>query len=178
MSLKLKNKVAVITGGSSGIGLATAKKFVAEGAYVFIMGRRQAELDKAASEIGNNVTTVQGDISDLADLDRLYTVIKAKKGSLDIIVASAGFVEIRYTAEVTPEHFDQTFNVNARGTFFTVQKALPLLNDNGTIVLVGSCVYLKGFPQYITYGAIKAPKRQFAFIPKHGLQSLRDVAYV
>lgn len=161
MSLKLENKVAVITGGSSGIGLATAKKFVAEGAYVFIMGRRQNELDKAAREIGKNVATVQGDISQLEDLDRLFATVKAEKGNLDIIVAGAGFVEIKHTSDVTPEHFDQTFNVNARGTFFTVQKALPLLNDKAAIVLVGSDVYLKGFPQYVTYGATKAAIRYY-----------------
>ncbi|OQP39796.1 oxidoreductase [Niastella yeongjuensis] len=158
---KLKNKVAVVTGGSSGIGLATAKKFVEEGAYVFITGRRQSELDKAVKEIGRNVTAIQGDISRLEDLDRLYTIIKAQKGSLDIIVASAGFVEIMYTPQVSSDHFDKTFDVNARGTFFTVQKALPLLNDKASIVLVGSCVYLKGFPQYVTYGATKAAIRYF-----------------
>lgn len=159
--MKLQNKVAVITGGSSGIGLATAKRFVAEGAYVFITGRRQSELDKAVAEIGKNVTAVQGDISNLDDLDRLYATVKTEKGSLDIIVASAGFVEIKATAEVTLEHFDKTFNINAKGTLFTVQKALPLLNDNGSIVLVGSCVYLKGFPQYLTYGATKAAIRYY-----------------
>jgi len=158
---KLKDKVAVITGGSSGIGLATAIKFVEEGAYVFITGRRQSELEKAVRIIGKNVTAVQGDISKLSDLDRLYAQIRAEKGGIDIIVASAGFVEIKYTPEVTLEHFDQTFNVNAKGTFFTVQKALPLLNNNGAIVLVGSCVWLKGFPQYVTYGATKAAIRYF-----------------
>lgn len=159
--MKLANKIAVITGGSSGIGLATAKKFVEEGAYVFITGRRQSELDKAVAEIGKNVRAVQGDIANLADLDRLYTAVKAEKGSIDIIVASAGYVEIKYTPEVTPEHFDQTFDVNAKGTFFTVQKAFPLLNDKASIVLVGSCVYLKGFPQYVTYGATKAAIRYY-----------------
>jgi len=161
MSGKLNNKIAVITGGSSGIGLATAKKFVNEGAYVFITGRRQSELDKAVAEIGSNVTAIQGDISDLDDLDRLYATIKAEKGSLDIIVASAGYVEIKYTQEVTPEHFDKTFGVNAKGTFFTIQKALPLLNDKGAIILVGSSAYLKGFPQYVTYGATKAAIRYY-----------------
>ena len=161
MSLKLKNKVAVITGGSSGIGLATAKRFVAEGAYVFIMGRRQSELDKAKAEIGSNVTTVQGDISNLSDLDNLYEIVKEEKGSLDIVVASAGYVEIKSTPEVTIEHFDKTFDINAKGTFFTIQKALPILNNNGAIVLVGSSVWLKGFPQYVTYGATKAAIRYF-----------------
>jgi len=160
--MKLINKVAVITGGSSGIGLATAKKFVAEGAYIFITGRRQSELDKAVAEIGRNVTAVQGDISNLADLDRLYATVKAEKSRLDIIVASAGFVDIKTTSEVTLEHFDKTFDVNAKGTFFTVQKALPILNDGGAIVLVGSCIHLKGFPQYVTYGATKAAIRHYA----------------
>src|SRR5918996_4213781 len=128
----MQGKVAVITGGSSGIGLATAKRFVEEGAYVFITGRRQAELEKAKQAIGRNVTAVQGDVSNLSDLDRLYATVKAEKGGVDIIVANAGFVETVTLAEATPEHFDKTFNVNARGTFFTVQKALPLLRKNGS----------------------------------------------
>jgi len=161
MSKKLNGKVAVITGGSSGIGLAAAIKFVEEGAYVFITGRRQSELDKAAANIGKNVTTVQGDISNLNDLDRLYKTVKKEKGNIDILVASAGYVEIIQPSEVTPEHFDQTFNVNAKGTFFTVQKALPVFNDGGSIVVVASCIWLKGFPQYITYGATKAAIRYF-----------------
>ncbi len=122
---KLEGKVAVITGGSSGIGLAAAQRFVEEGAYVFITGRRRSELDKAATLIGKNVATVQGDIANLADLDRLYETVKAAKRRIDIIVASAAFVELLTLATATPEHFDKTFGVNARGTFFTVQKALP-----------------------------------------------------
>lgn len=158
---KLTNKVAVITGGSNGIGLATAKRFVAEGAYVFITGRRQSELDKAKTEIGSNVTTVQGDVSNLEDLDRLYNTIKKEKGSIDIVVANAGFVEMVDTANVTPEHFDKTFNINARGTFFTVQKAFPLLNDNGAIVVVSTVATVKGFPQNVTYGASKATVKSY-----------------
>lgn len=158
---KLKEKIAVITGGSNGIGLATAKRFVAEGAYVFITGRRQLELDKAKAEIGSNVTTVQGDISNLDDLDRLYAVVKKEKGSIDIIVANAGFVEMVDTANVTPTHFDKTFNINARGTFFSVQKALPILNDNGSIVVVSSVAAVKGFPQNVTYSAAKAAVRSY-----------------
>jgi NAD(P)-dependent dehydrogenase (short-subunit alcohol dehydrogenase family) len=127
MSL-LKNKIAVVTGGSSGIGLATAKRFVEEGAYVFIAGRRQDELDKAVAEMGKNVTGVKTDISKLDDLNRLYEIV-AKKGKIDVIFAGAGFVEKAMTPAVTPEHFDKTFNTNARGTYFTVQKALPYLND-------------------------------------------------
>jgi NAD(P)-dependent dehydrogenase (short-subunit alcohol dehydrogenase family) len=159
---KLNGKVAVITGGSSGIGLETAKRFVQEGAYVFITGRRASELEKAKSAIGRNVTVVQGDIANLADLDRLWATVKAEKGGVDIIVASAGFVETITLAQATPDHFDKTFGINARGTFFTVQKALPLLRDNGSIVLVSSCVSNMGIPMYTTYGATKAAIRSFA----------------
>jgi NAD(P)-dependent dehydrogenase (short-subunit alcohol dehydrogenase family) len=147
---KLNDKVAVITGGSSGIGLASAKRFVDEGAYVFITGRRQSELDKAKAMIGGNVTAVQGDVANLADLDRLYATVKSEKSALDIVVANAAVVEMVSTAQVTPEHYDKTFNVNVRGTFFTVQKALPLLRNSGSIVLVGSGVHTKGFPFYVT----------------------------
>lgn len=159
---KLDGKVAVITGGSSGIGLATAQKFVEEGAYVFIVGRRQSELDKAKGLIGRSVTAVQGDIANLDDLDRLYETVKGEKGSLDIIVANAAFVELVTLADVTPEHFDKTFNINARGTFFTVQKALPLLNDGGSIVIVASTAHLIGSPPHTTYSASKAAQRSFA----------------
>jgi NAD(P)-dependent dehydrogenase (short-subunit alcohol dehydrogenase family) len=130
---KLDGKVAVITGGSSGIGLAAAKVFVDEGAYVFIAGRRQSELDKAKAAIGRNVSIVQADVSKLVDLDRLYGQVKAEKGGLDVVVASAGFVEIAPMAAVTPEHYDKTFDINARGVFFTVQKAVPLMRDHGAI---------------------------------------------
>src|ERR1700751_4369511 len=124
---KLNGKIAVITGGSSGIGLATAKRLVKEGAYVFITGRRQAELDKAVAEIGGNVTAVPGDVSNLDDLDRLYKEVAAKKGKLDVLFANAVIVEPIPTAAVSPEHYDKTFDVNARGVFFAVQKALPLM---------------------------------------------------
>lgn len=159
---KLAGKIAVITGGSSGIGLATAKRFVNEGAHVFITGRRQSELDKAEAEIGRNVSTVQGDVADLADLDRLFAQVQAEKGVVDILVASAGFVEHALLANATPQHFDKTFNVNARGTFFTVQKALPLMTRGGAIVLVASALHLKGFPAHSTYSATKAAVRSFA----------------
>lgn len=162
MSHKLENKIAVITGGSSGIGLATAKRFVEEGAYVFIAGRREAELAKAAAEIGRNVSTVQGDVASLDDLDRLFAQVKAEKGALDIVVASAGFVEHQPIAAATPEHFDKTFGINARGTYFTVAKALPLLRDGGSIVLVSSCLHLKGLAAHGTYAATKAALRSFA----------------
>ena len=158
---KLEGKVAIITGGSSGIGMATAKRFVAEGAYVFITGRRQEELDKAVAEIGANVTAIQGDVSKLDDLDQIYKTITAKKGKIDIVFANAGFVELAPTPAVTPEHFDKTFDTNARGVYFTVQKALPLMNDGGSIILTGSGAWVKGFPAYSTYSATKAALRSF-----------------
>jgi NAD(P)-dependent dehydrogenase (short-subunit alcohol dehydrogenase family) len=159
---KLNGKVAVITGGSSGIGLATAKRFVAEGAYVYITGRRQSELDKAAREIGRSVSAVSGDVADLADLDALYKKIAADGRRIDVIFASAGFVEWGFLPTATADHYDKTFNINARGAFFTVQKALPLLNDGASIILVSSCVHLKGIPQYTVYAATKAALRSFA----------------
>jgi NAD(P)-dependent dehydrogenase (short-subunit alcohol dehydrogenase family) len=158
---KLAGKVAVITGGSSGIGLATAQEFVEEGAYVFITGRRQAELDKAKKLIGKSVTAVQGDVANLADLDRLYQTVAAEKGIVHIIVANAGFVELATVAAVTPEHFDKTFNINARGAFFTVQKGLPLMQQGGAIVTVSSGAHMKGIPFYVTYSATKAAIRSF-----------------
>src|SRR6266851_2538449 len=131
----LKGKVAVITGGSSGIGLPTAKRFVAEGAFVFITGRREAELDRAAKEIGRNVVAVKCDVSRLEDLDDLYKEVAARKSKIDILFANAGMVEPVDTPAATPEHFDRTFNINARGAYFTVQKALPLLSDGASIIL-------------------------------------------
>jgi NAD(P)-dependent dehydrogenase (short-subunit alcohol dehydrogenase family) len=158
---QLKNKIAVVTGGSSGIGLATAKRFVEEGAYVFIAGRRQAELDKAVAEIGWNVTGVKTDISKLEDLDGLYETV-AKKGKIDVIFAGAAFVEKAMTTAATPEHFDNTFNINARGTYFTVQRALPHLNEGASIILVASAGKNKGMPGRSTYSATKAALRSFA----------------
>ena len=157
----LNGKVAVITGGNSGIGLASAKRFVAEGAFVFITGRRQAELDKAVAEIGQNVVAVQGDVSKLDDLDRLYREVAARKGKIDILFANAGVVEAVLTPQVTPEHYDRTFDINARGVYFTVQKALPLLNDGASIILNGSGAWQKGIPIYSTYSATKAALRSF-----------------
>jgi len=159
--LALQGKIAVITGGSSGIGLATAKRFVKEGAYVFITGRRQAELDKAVAEIGSNVTGVQGNASNVDDLDRLYEEVASKKGKLDVLFANAGFVEPKPTPAVSPEHHDKTFDINARGVFFAVQKAVPLMKDGGSIILTGSGVWQKGIPIYATYGASKAALRSF-----------------
>ena len=150
MLVKASIAGAIVT-NSSGIGLAAGKKFVEEGAYVFITGRRQSELDKAKVEIDKNVTTVQGDVANLDDLDRLYRTVKDEKGAVDIIVASAGFVERVLTQDVTPAHFDKTFSTNARGVYFTVQKALPLLRKGGSIVLVSSGLHLKGLPEHGTY---------------------------
>jgi NAD(P)-dependent dehydrogenase (short-subunit alcohol dehydrogenase family) len=152
----LYGKVAVITGGNSGIGLATAKRFVKEGAYVFITGRRQAELDAAVSLIGKNVTAVQGDVSNLDDLDRLYEVVRKVKGHVDIVFANAGVVEPVSLAESTPETFDKHFNLNARGAYFTVQKALPLLANKASIILSGSAAWQMGIPGYGAYSATKA----------------------
>jgi NAD(P)-dependent dehydrogenase (short-subunit alcohol dehydrogenase family) len=162
MGTSLEGKVAVVTGGSAGIGLAVAQRLIEEGAFVYITGRRAEELAKAKAEIGRDVETVQGDIAVLADLDRLYETIRADKGRLDIVVANAGTVEITALEDVSPEHFDQTFNINARGTFFTVQKALPLMADGGSIVLMSSGMNVKGFPGYGVYAATKAAIRSFA----------------
>ncbi|OPF82623.1 oxidoreductase [Streptomyces antioxidans] len=159
---KLGGKTAVVTGGTSGIGLATAKRLADEGAHVFITGRRTEALAKAEAEIGQNVTGVQGDVSSLHDLDQLWERVRQERGSVDVIVANAAFVELVTLAEATPEHFDSTFNTNARGTFFTVQKALPLLNDGGSVVLISSTAHLIGAPPYTTYSAAKAATRSFA----------------
>src|SRR5271169_1888020 len=135
---KLLGKVAVITGGTEGIGLATAQLFVKEGAYVFVTGRRKKELDEAVTAIGSNVTGVQGDVAILADLDRLYETVGKVKGRIDIVFANAGVAEFAPLEKLTEEHFDKLFEINVKGTLFTVQKALPLLNDGGSIVLTGS----------------------------------------
>jgi NAD(P)-dependent dehydrogenase (short-subunit alcohol dehydrogenase family) len=155
----LAGKVAVITGGSSGIGLATAKRFVREGAYVFITGRRQSELDKAKSEIGQNATTVQGDVQSLADLDRLYATVKAEKGVVDIVVANAGFVEHAKIFDLSEAHYDKTMDINVKGVVFTVQKALPLMTRGGSIVVVSSIINVKGVPAHGIYAATKAGVR-------------------
>ena len=157
---KLQGKVAVITGGTTGIGLATAKLFVKEGAYVFITGRRQKELDESVKAIGSNVTGIQGDIAKLSDLDRLYEAVKAN-GRLDIVFANAGVAEFSPLGKITEEHFDKLFDVNVKGTLFTVQKALPLLNDGGSIILNGSVASVKGTAAFGVYGATKAALRSF-----------------
>lgn len=159
---KLAGKVAVITGATSGMALATAKLFVEEGAYVFITGRRRQQLDDAVKAIGRNVTGVQGDAGNLTDLDRLYETVKKEKGRIDILFASAGIGELAPIGEVTEEHFDKIFDVNVRGTLFTVQKALPLFNDGGSIIMNGSIASVKGFPAFGVYNASKAAVRSFA----------------
>jgi len=141
---KLEGKIALITGGNSGIGLATAKRFVSEGAYVYITGRRESELASAVKEIGRNVTGVQGDVSDLGDLDRLFAQIKREKGKLDIVFANAGVAAYARFGEITEEHYDSIFNINVKGLLFTVQKALPLMPDGASIILNASIVGSKG----------------------------------
>jgi NAD(P)-dependent dehydrogenase (short-subunit alcohol dehydrogenase family) len=158
---RLKGKVAVITGGSSGIGLATAQRFVEEGAYVFITGRRQAELDKAVATIGRNVTAVQGDVTNQDDLDRLYETVRQAKGVIDVLFANSGFIELQTIDEISPEHFEKTFGINAKGLLFTVQKALPLMRKGGSIILASSIANVKAIPSYTTYSASKAAVRSF-----------------
>src|ERR1700691_5763567 len=162
MTKKLEGKTAVITGGTEGIGLAAAKLFVQEGAYVFITGRRQKELDEAVTAIGTNVSGVQGDVAQLADLDRLYETVSKVKGRIDIVFANAGVGEFAPLGGISEEHFDKLFNVNVRGTLFTVQKALPLLKDGGSIILNGSVAGTKGTPAFGVYAASKAAVRSFA----------------
>jgi NAD(P)-dependent dehydrogenase (short-subunit alcohol dehydrogenase family) len=162
MPQKLAGKVAVGTGGSSGIGLATAQRFVNEGAYVFITGRRQTELDAAVSQIGHDITAVQGDVSKLADLDKLYATVKQEKGKLDIVFANAGTGAFGPIGQITEEDFDKQFDVNVKGLLFTVQKALPLLQDGGSIVLNASIVSITGSPALSVYSATKAAVRSFA----------------
>jgi NAD(P)-dependent dehydrogenase (short-subunit alcohol dehydrogenase family) len=159
---KLQGKTAVVTGASSGIGLATAKRFADEGAMVFITGRRQAELDKAVQAIGKNVTAVPGDTSNLADLDKLYSVVNEKSGKIDVLFANAGGGEFAPLGAITEEHFDKTFNNNVKGLLFAVQKALPLFTDGGSIILNASIVSIKGMPAFSVYSATKAAVRSFA----------------
>ena len=158
---KLQGKVAVITGATAGIGLAAAELFVKEGAHVFITGRRQKELDEAVRTIGHGVTGVQGDVANLSDLDRLYETVQATGRRIDIVFANAGFGEFRALGEITEEHFDKLFDINVKGTLFTVQKALPLLNDGASIILTGSVASIKGTPAFWVYGATKAAIRNF-----------------
>lgn len=159
---KLEGKIALVTGGSSGIGLATARQFVKEGAYVYITGRRQSELDKAVKTIGKQVTAVRADASKLVDLDQLFAQIKEEKGRLDVVFANAGGGSLAPLGSITEEHYDQTFNTNVKGVLFTVQKALPLIPDGGSIILNASIVSIKGMPAFSVYSATKAAVRSFA----------------
>ena len=159
---RLAGKIAVITGGSSGIGLATAKRFVEEGAYVVIAGRKEKELKEAAAFIERNVTTVAGDVSRLEHLDRLYAVVKEKHGHIDVLFANAGAGTVAPLEAATETHFDQTFDVNVKGLFFTVQKALPLFKDGGSIILTSSVTNVLGSPGFSAYAASKAAVRNFA----------------
>ena len=162
MAGKLEGKIALITGGSSGIGLATAQEFVKEGAYVYITGRRQSELDKAVQTIGKQVAAVRADVASLADLDRLFGQIKQEKGRLDVVFANAGGGSFAPLGTITEELYDQTFNTNVKGVLFTVQKALPLIPDGGSIILNASIVSIKGVQAFSVYSATKAAVRSFA----------------
>jgi NAD(P)-dependent dehydrogenase (short-subunit alcohol dehydrogenase family) len=159
---KLAGKVALVTGGNGGLGLAAAKRFVAEGATVYITGRRQKELDSAVREIGAGVVGIQGDIANLADLDRMFATIRERSGRLDILFANAGIGEFVPLGQITEAHFDRIFGVNVRGTVFTVQKALPLMREGGAIVINGSMVSVKGMAAFSVYAATKAALRSFA----------------
>ena len=159
---KLEGKIALVSGGNSGIGLATATQFVNEGAYVFITGRREKELAQAVKEIGKNVTAVQGDVSNLSALDRLFAQIKREKGRLDVVFANAGYARYAPLGSITEQFYDSTFDFNVKGVVFTVQKALPLLPDGASIILNASIVASKGFASNSVYSATKAAVRSFA----------------
>lgn len=162
MSNRLKGKVAVVTGGSAGIGFGTAKRFADEGARVFITGRRQAELDKAVAELGSNVTAIRGDMSSLADIDHIYETVKLHADRIDILFVNAGVYELAPLGEITEEHFDKAFDTNVKGLLFTVQKALPLLHPGASVILAGSIASIKGMPAFSVYAATKAAVRSFA----------------
>lgn len=159
---KLEGKVALVTGGNSGIGLATAKEFVGEGAYVFITGRREPELAAAANRIGRNITGIRADVSNLADLERLFSQIKSEKGKLDIVFANAGIAKYAALGQITEELYDSIFDINVKGVLFTVQKALPLMPEGASIILNASIVGSKGLPANSVYSATKAAVRSFA----------------
>ena len=159
---KLDGKVAVVTGGNSGIGLAAAKRLVADGAYVFITGRRQRELDVAVEQVGRNVTGVQGDVSNVGDLDRLFSTVKQLKGRIDVLFANAGVAEAAPLGEITEEQYERVFGINVKGTLFTVQRALPLFSDGASVILTSSIVGSKGFAGRSVYSATKAALRSFA----------------
>lgn len=159
---RLANKIAVVTGANSGIGLASAKRFASEGARVFMTGRRQRELDAAVAEVGNGARGVQGDIANLADLDRLYEIVAAEAGRIDVLFANAGGGSFAALSEITEEEYERTFSTNVKGTLFTVQKALPLLVDGASVILTGSTAASTGSPAFSVYGASKAAIRSFA----------------
>ncbi len=171
MGSKLAGKVAVVTGGSTGIGLGIARQFVAEGATVFVTGRRQAELDAAVASLGPNAIGVRSDVSQLADLDRLYDAVQSRAAQIDILVANAGGGEFAPLGAITEEHFDRTFAINVKGTLFTVQKALPLLRDGASIILTSSTATLRAIPAFSVYAATKAAIRNFA---RHWILDLKD----
>jgi NAD(P)-dependent dehydrogenase (short-subunit alcohol dehydrogenase family) len=162
MTKKLEGKIAVVTGGSTGIGLATAKAFAAEGAHVFVTGHRKAELDAAIAAIGDNATGIQADSSKLEDLDRLFETVKAKKGHIDVLFANAGGGSMLPLGAITEDQFDDTFDRNVKGVLFTVQKALPLLADGASVILTSSTTSIKGTPAFSVYSATKAAVRNFA----------------
>ena len=162
MGNKLEGKIAVITGGNSGIGLATAKRFVTEGAYVFITGRRQKQLDLAVSEIGKNVIGIQSDVSNLADIDKIYNTVKDQKNHIDIIFANAGIAQFAKLEKISEEHFDKIFSINVKGLLFTVQKLLPIFQEGGSIILNASIGSSKGVEETSVYSATKAAVRSFA----------------
>lgn len=159
---RLDGKTAVVTGGGSGIGLGAAKRFIEEGAFVYIFGRRQAALDAALAQLGPQARAVRGSVTDLGDLDRLYATVKAERGSLDILFANAGTGAFAPLGEITPDHYDQIFDVNVKGLVFTVQKALPLMSAGGSIILTGSSTGVMGTPQFSIYSATKAAIRNLA----------------
>ncbi len=159
---QLAGKTAVISGGTAGIGLAIARRFVAEGAHVVVFGRREAQLDEAARLIGGNLTAIRADAADLADLDRVAATVREQRGSVDVVVSNAALVEQRPLDTLTPEHFDRTFALNARGPVFLVQKMLPLMTRGGSIVLVSSAMHVMGIPGHTTYAATKAALRSYA----------------
>ncbi|MGC5795864.1 SDR family NAD(P)-dependent oxidoreductase [Sphingomonas sp. NFX23] len=159
---RLNGKTAIVTGGGSGIGLASAKRFIDEGAFVYIFGRRQDALDAALVELGENARAISGSVSDMADLDRLFETVRTERGSLDILFANAGTGELVPLGDITPEHYDRTFDVNVKGLLFTVQKALPLMRSGGSIILTGSSTSVTGTPRFSVYSATKAAIRNFA----------------
>jgi NAD(P)-dependent dehydrogenase (short-subunit alcohol dehydrogenase family) len=159
---RLQGKTAVVTGGGSGIGLGAAKRFIDEGAFVYIFGRRQEALDAAVAQLGSSARAIRGSVTDLSDLDRLFAAVKAERGGLDILFANAGTGAFAPLGEITPEHYDQIFDVNVKGLVFTVQKALPLMTKGSSIILTGSSTGVMGTPQFSVYSATKAAIRNLA----------------